>query len=316
MILDNMSVPSTGDSEGKYCDYANESTSSVASSTTKMVKTETVEASNPTSSVSAINPNTFVVKLKPSPAVTNVDGSPQRKTNLLEIFGENNKGKNISVVKALGRIVINRTLLKNSKNKPGSTASPISGQTTIAVASSRATRPNPIVLRGINKENKDRDRKDDDISGNLANFMNFKLTGLVPPPPARNQFNTSNTFQVKLNAPEIKLSEANRDVKSSNILEGTRLVTVPSSSKKVSQSLGKDDDDSDDLTSLSWLTSNDKNLLKTIRSCNPDDAGICLSDDESEEEQEDEGNNKNNAVFTAKSRVDSGNQVRKLMLFS
>ena len=61
----------------------------------------------------------------------------------------------------------------------------------------------------------------------------------------------------------------------------------------------KVDDYDDELTSLSWLSSDNKELLKTIRKCNPDDPGIGLSSDENDDEQ----SSSKKLVFTASSPI-------------
>jgi len=60
------------------------------------------------------------------------------------------------------------------------------------------------------------------------------------------------------------------------------------------------DEEDDELTSLSWLSSDNKDLLRTIRKCNPDDPGIGLSSDENDE---DENLNNKKLIFTASSPI-------------
>lgn len=299
MILDNVSMPVAADTgavekSNNSGDTATSSVSVKVESSTDSFKSLPIPVS---SSVSSVNQNTFVVNLSPSLANGNADGI-KRKTNLLEIFSEN-KGKSAPVVKALGRIVINRTLLKHPKPKPVRNAPKITSlKPPVNATTSRSCVP--IVLRSFQGKENGLNKKDDEISGNLASFMNFKLTGLVPSPVKTTHVSTNNTFRVSLNTPEINLSQANRN-KSSSF---SKLSVI--SSPKTNKPPVKKEDSDNDLTSLSWLTSNDRNLLKTIRSCNPDDVGISLSGDESEEE--DEEGNKSNAIFTAKSKVESGSQ--------
>lgn len=297
MILDNIATPVVADTgTSEKCAVGNTASSSEKSDR-KSASPDTVRVS----AVGTVNQNTFVVNLKPSQ--TNGGPNPQRKTNLLEIFGDG-KGKNVPVVKALGRIVINRTLLKNPRPKPVRRATTLSRPKPGGAVARPA---GPIVLRGLHDKENGLSKKDDDISGNLASFMNFKLTGLVPSPTKTSYAGVNNTFRVRLTTPDIKLS---RDNNNNNTKSSFTKLSVISSPKTSAAAAAKekvaDDNDDCDLTNLSWLTGDNKNLLKTIRKCNPDDAGISLSGDESD--AEDEGK-KANAIFTAKSKVESGSQV-------
>ena len=65
----------------------------------------------------------------------------------------------------------------------------------------------------------------------------------------------------------------------------------------------------EELTSLTWLSSNNKKLLDTIRMCNPDDPGIGLSGDDTDSE---DISDKNKLIFTASSRINC--QVSTLAL--
>lgn len=305
MILDNASMPAATD-KGTVDKSSNCGDTATSSVSVKIEKNTDPFKSLPipiSSSVSSVNHNTFVVNLNPSLANGNVDGA-KPKTNLLEIFNDG-KGKRAPVVKALGRIVINRTLLKHPKPKPVRHIPKITSLKPPVYAAPASRTSVPIVLRGFQGKENGLCKKDDDISGNLANFMNFKLTGLVPSPVKTPRAPTNNTFRVSLNTPQINLSQANRNRSSSF----SKLSVISSSNTTKSPPVKKEDSD-DDLTSLSWLTNNDKNLLKTIRSCNPDDVGISLSGDESEED--DEEGSKSNAIFTAKSKVESGSQVMSI----
>ena len=73
-------------------------------------------------------------------------------------------------------------------------------------------------------------------------------------------------------------------------------------------------DEDEELTCLSWLSSDNKELLRTIRKCNPDDPGIGLSGDENE----DETSNVKKLIFTASSRINShvSFSMRRSWLFS
>ena len=72
----------------------------------------------------------------------------------------------------------------------------------------------------------------------------------------------------------------------------------------INSSSFKLDEQDDELTSLSWLSSDNKELLKTIRRCNPDDPGIGLSGDEND----DENLGSKKLIFTATSPINP--QVR------
>ena len=65
----------------------------------------------------------------------------------------------------------------------------------------------------------------------------------------------------------------------------------------------------DELTSLSWLSSDNKELYNEIKKLNPDDPGIGMSGDETDSE---EGSDNNKSIFTASSKV--GKQVGALQL--
>ncbi|XP_039258676.2 uncharacterized protein LOC120335258 [Styela clava] len=282
MILNEMSSPSTGATASIS---RNMEHNGVASPVTKTTNHD-VALNNIERKSTPINRNTFVVRLKPAPE--NGDGNQIPKTNLLQLF-KNSDANNVSVVKALGigKIVVNRTLIKNTKNKmavpvrrdvksANNNTTRISVEiptTTIKLTTSKS----PLFIRGRpqkiikhEKQEIDTEKKDDDIGKNLANFMNFKLSSIVPS-PIKQESNHDGSFQ---------FSHENKKINN------------PSD---------------DDLTSLSWLIENDKSLTKTIRSCNPDDAGISLSGDESGED-DDIGYAENKAVFTAKSKVDCSGQ--------
>ena len=93
-------------------------------------------------------------------------------------------------------------------------------------------------------------------------------------------------------------------VTSQSELEISPSVRFSSSNLQMLESFSNQEDDGD-LTCLSWLSSNNKELLKTIRKCNPDDPGIGLSGDEIDV---DDVGEQNKLIFTASSRVNP--QVR------
>lgn len=326
MILDEMSLPSTGATANvgrgvKRVDVASPVAKVTQQDvTSSSVVSPSISSKSTSSTINAINRNTFVVKLKPPSE--NGDGLQIPRTNLLQLFKDHSDANNVSVVKALGigRIVVNKALINNNKDKtvapfrrdvksPGKKCATISVKIPTNTINLKAPSKTPLYIRGRpqnvlmnGKENKetDIDKKDDDISNNLANFMNFKLSSIVPSSVKR-ESNSLNTFKW-----DVKSQTAEPTIKT-EIIEITKEQSLQSISSSPQDTTIVDSSD-DDLTSLSWLIETDKNLTKAIRSCNPDDAGISLSGDETDEEYEVESQDDNKAVFTAKSKVDCSNQ--------
>lgn len=323
MIPDKMSSASNaGNTAGGVSTAAENS----VNMTSQDLANNTGHAQPTSTTVSAINSNTFVVKLKPSVETAARDnGENPKAPNLLQLFWEKGNRKNVSVVKTfgIGKIVVNRTLLHKGKkvglpfaanthlsspptqhsaarNNRIATSKQSAGTISVSVTPSGGTNAKfvklvngtaekkpalPAQQRSLSVNNEKENRKEDDLGGNLVNLMNFRLSSLVPKAADPDVTETTPIKSVKpdLSPQNSPLKTQNRDVKPSAY------------------------DSDNDLTSLTWLTN--KNLLKTMASCNPDDAGISLSGDESEEDDElDILQLKNKAVFTAKSKVD-GNQA-------
>lgn len=271
------------------------------------------------------------------------------KSNLLRFF-YGKAGSNVSIVKALGlgKIVVKKSMLdkpkcnidasnvykksqiisheKNLSMKLATTASPKIGSNGYKsnfiakpkhLSAARNEGGRQIYTReqsqhhsypqqkrkSWNGDIKVKVEDSSEFSDNLSSFMNFSLNTLVNKPVKSPLREVGRNFSYR-NADVYSFGKRSRIAKKEPMKE-TNSNPKEFSSIEHLQALD------DDLTSLSWLCS-DKSLIKTIRQCNPDDAGISLSGDESDGQ----GDGKNSinpddmAIFTAKSKVEGTGQVK------
>nr|CAB3246931.1 FoxN2/3 [Phallusia mammillata] len=204
------------------------------------------------------------------------------KLNLFKVLKSHQNASKPDVFKTIGnRIVIPMKLCLSSKKKPMIDKNSLDKPATFRMTVSSQKAPN------------------DNPATNILDMQNSPLNPTPTSPTQPNSLckpdqNKETTEYGDLNK---FMSTVSSNLGLSGVLETQNKVDTKTNTLDTLNSHHEDVDN--DLRSLSWLSSDNKELFKTIRKCNPDDPGISLSGDDTDSEEE---NNK--GIFTATSKVD------------